>query len=429
MKVTKIGCQINLNQVMDVCFDVSKEKLNSFFEMGNSEYDDEISNNTATIGKKLKQYHEMALKHGKNTLRVICEPTGQYDRKLLRTARRLGFLTAYVNAESVAKFRIVETNDNGKTDIKDPHIMRTLGKLGKTLKHRVLDDNYLSLRKLGQIYDDEEIAVVRIKGQLHNILLELFCDYSKKKDFLYSRSGIALTGKYKCNPYRIVRSGFNRFFNVMRKASKGIRSSTIEELWRDAQSSVLNEIPLKYIKILETEIAVTWKEYLRHQRRKDIIGEEMVAVLNNIREYEPNIPHSARGVITEKHIARLLGETGPLGDFDHWRKLLRYAGLNIRMRQSGKYVGQYKISKKGRNTLRKLLGQVVLPLVKRGNLYGTFYHKKKEKMQYGNKVMTAVMRSFLRKFFGWYKNGGGEFKRDRFFTSYSLYRKLQEKAA
>ena len=173
MKVTKIGCQINLNQVMDVCFDVSKEKLNSFFEMGNSEYDDEISNNTATIGKKLKQYHEMALKGGKNTLRVICEPTGQYDRKLLRTARRLGFLTAYVNAESVAKFRIVETNDNGKTDIKDPHIMRTLGKLGKTLKNRVLDDNYLSLRKLGQIYDDEEIAVVRIKGQLHNILLEL----------------------------------------------------------------------------------------------------------------------------------------------------------------------------------------------------------------------------------------------------------------
>lgn len=222
MKITKIGCQINLNQVMDVCFDVSKEKLNSFFEMGSSEYDDEISNNTATIGKKLKQYHEMALKGGKNTLRVICEPTGQYDRKLLRTARRLGFLTAYVNAESVAKFRIVETNDNGKTDIKDPHIMRTLGKLGKTLKHRVLDDNYLSLRKLGQI---------------------------------------------------------------------------------------------------------------------------------------------------------------------------------------------------------------VLPLVKRGNLYGTFYHKKKEKMQYGNKVMTAVTRSFLRKFFGWYKNGGGEFKRDRFFTSYSLYRKLQENAA
>jgi hypothetical protein len=44
----------------------------------------------------------------------------------MHTARRLGHLTAYVNGESVAKLRVVETNDDGKTDRKDPHIISTL---------------------------------------------------------------------------------------------------------------------------------------------------------------------------------------------------------------------------------------------------------------------------------------------------------------
>ena len=130
------------------------------------------------------------------------------------------------------------------------------------------------------------------------------------------------------------------------------------------------------------------------------------------------------GVISAKNLARLLGETGPLSDFDHWRKLMRYAGLNIRMRQSGKYQGLNKISKKGRPLLRKILNQTALPLVKHGCLYGDFYHRKKEvdKMP-GNKAMVVVARHFLRKFYGWYKSGEA-FNEKRFFFCKAKYIKL-----
>jgi transposase len=57
--------------------------------------------------------------------------------------------------------------------------------------------------------------------------------------------------------------------------------------------------------------------------------------------------------------------------------LLRYAGLNIQMRQSGQYRGQYRIAKRGRPLLRRILALIVLPLVRRKGLHGPYYHQKR----------------------------------------------------
>jgi len=74
-------------------------------------------------------------------------------------------------------------------------------------------------------------------------------------------------------------------------------------------------------------------------RRKEEMVQKMVEVLNRLRGKDPKIPPPTPGVINDKNMARLLGETGPLGDFANGRMLMRYGGLNLRMRQSGKYQG------------------------------------------------------------------------------------------
>jgi hypothetical protein len=57
----------------------------------------------------------------------------------------------------------------------------------------------------------------------------------------------------------------------------------------------------------------------------------------------------------------------------------------------------------------------VLPLVKRDSLFGLYYHGKKERDGMpGTKAMTAVMRKFLKLFYGWYQSGG-VFDRNRVF--------------
>ena len=101
MKITQIAEKINLNQVMDISVDVHKDTLNFFFASAGREYTDICSNRTDVIQRRITKYKKIAKEHGMGNLRIICEPTGQYQNSLLRTARRNGCLTCYVNAESV----------------------------------------------------------------------------------------------------------------------------------------------------------------------------------------------------------------------------------------------------------------------------------------------------------------------------------------
>lgn len=134
MKITQKAQKINLNNLVDISVDVHKDTLCLYFEIDGKEFSDTCSNRTTIIEKRLLSYQKIALEHGRKNLRILCEPTGQYQNKLMRTSRRLGFFTNYVNGESVAKFRIVESNDSNKTDKKDPRVISTLGKLNKVIK-------------------------------------------------------------------------------------------------------------------------------------------------------------------------------------------------------------------------------------------------------------------------------------------------------
>jgi len=428
MKITRRADKINPNYIVDVSVDVHKETLYFFFVLCGREYSDTCPNRTAALEKRLRHYHAIVSEQGQKSLRILCEPTGQYQNKLMRTARRLGFLTSYVNAESVAKFRQIESNDMNKTDTKDPRVISSLGKLNKTIRFRLLDEDYLMLRKLHKIFDETDVSLTSIRCRISKLLLELFCDYSFESCFLYSRSGQALLQHYGCSPWRILADGFPGFCRTMKKTVPRIRTKTLERLWDDACSSVLNELPAGCIAIQENRLREYMEDYHRELGRKEETTRQMIEILKRLREKDPNIPPPTPQVLSEKNLARLLAETGPVHDFSHWRKLLRYAGMNIRMRQSGVYRGKNKLSKKGRPLLRKVLMQIVLPLVRKGYLYGEIYHRKKEQENRpGTMAMAIVARQFLRKFYGWYRSGR-EFDEQRFFTCESRYVKLAEAA-
>jgi len=423
MRVKEITQAINLENVMDVCVDVHQERLYAVARVDGAEYEDDFRNRNEEIQRRLAEFKEVAAQHGRSSVRVVCEPTGCYDQKLLRTARRMGCLTAIVNVECVGKYRVIETNDANKTDIKDPRVIASLAGEGRTLKHRQLPEDYLVLRKLGVMYEDEDARLVQLRSLIHQVMAELFCDYHFECRFLYKISGKALVEKYSCNPYRIVKTGYKRFFKAMKSLSPRIRTATVERLWSQAQSSVLNEMPQAYIEILEIRFLQLWDDYWQCCQRKDGIAEQMIGIVDRLRERDPHIPEPTKGVITAKNLARLLAETGPLNDFQHWRQLLKYAGLNIRMRESGKYKGQNRISKKGRPLLRKILQQIVLPVISQDRLYAEFFKaKKKGGSVPGNKVITAIARQFLRKLFGWYQ-AGTAFDQERYFTCLSEYKK------
>lgn len=423
MRITQNLHEIKPNQILDVSVDVHKEILNFFFSLEGKDYHDECPNHTRSIEKRLAKYHGIAQEQGIARLRLICEPTGEYQNKLLRTARRHGHLTCLVNAESVYNFRVIESNDTNKTDIKDPKVIASLGRLNKVVRHRVLPEDYQVLRKLGRIYHELDSDITALRCKIDRLLIEFFCDFSFTKDFLYGNSGAVLIDRFGCNPYRIIAAGYEAFAEIMRAAIPRIWQKTLTRLWQDAESSVLNELPEGYQHVLEEQFHDLIIRFRDREKRMEQIVEQMKIVLQRIRDDDPRIPPPTAGVISAKNLALLIAETGPLADFRSWRQLMRYAGLNIRMRQSGKYQGKNKISKKGNPNLRKVLNHIVLPLVRKGWLYGDYYHKKREtEKMAGTKAMTIVSRHFLRKFHGWYKSGAA-FDEKRFFACEAEYLK------
>lgn len=420
MKIQTIHSKTIPDDKLVVAFDVGKDKLNVYCEYGQHYFKDSFANNTLKIEQKLITFSGIAESAGYDGLRIVAEPTGIYHLKLFRTARRLGHQTALVNPESVHKFKVVESNDTGKTDDKDPRVINLLAKYGKTLIDRNIRDEYLLLRQMNTMYIDEEKAYTSTRCKIHRVLAELFCDYSFGKDYLYSNNGRIFMEKYSANPYRVVQRGYSIFFQRLKRAAPRIRKTTIQRLWQDAQCSVRHQLPADYVQVLESRLKYLWEELFLRQNRMAEIEDAMISVTAELREKDPNIPAPVKGVVTDFRIAQLLAETGPLNDFDSIEQLMRYAGLNIRERQSGYYRGNNQISKKGRANLRRVLGYIVLPMVKKKSLFGKVYHAKKDSGMVGNKAMVAMMRKFLRMFYGWYKSGL-PFDRSRVFNDQSNY--------
>lgn len=153
-----------------------------------------------------------------------------------------------------------------------------------------------------------------------------------------------------------------------------------------------------------------WQAWKGQERRKQQLRGQMVALTRNL-SVEEWLPPIFPG-LTEVMRAKILAETGPLRQFPHWRALVNYAGLKIRMRQSGRYRGRDKITKKGRILLRKHLGQAAFTLARKDRVLGPYYHRKRAEGMPPRKAKVACMRKLLKLLYGASK-GRQEFSSQR----------------
>lgn len=76
------------------------------------------------------------------------------------------------------------------------------------------------------------------------------------------------------------------------------------------------------------------------------------------------------GMIT---IAGFIAEVGDIRRFKSPKQIQKYAGLELVENSSGKHKGKTRISKRGRRKLRKILYQVMIPLLARNKEFREIY--------------------------------------------------------
>lgn len=362
MKIIAQHRSVNPSSELLLCFDVSKDSLNLFsqYEHGGRTFrlEDELANATGAIEHILRRCAGIAEESGLEAVRVLAESTGGYERKLLNTARRLGHRTALISAEHIARLKTVESNDTGKTDHKDPRVMHLVARLGKARRHRHLPVIYRRLRRLTNHYDDEEEALTAVRLRIHALIGELFPDYDKSPEFTFGATGTALMKAYRFDPFAICRAGYHRFESSIKRRSKYTHFATLKHLFDRAQESARYQLTAEEIELLAGRLKDLWSDYERHSDRRERLKAQIEALGARLKAEGamPALDEDVSG-ITLFNMARLVGQTGPLGDFPTKYALLRYAGLNIRERRSGTYRGQNRISKKAARSFGRCSGK------------------------------------------------------------------------
>ena len=358
MFVTPKIAKIDTTGKLIIAFDIAMKKLDYYTELLRRLSQESsnslevirgtIANKTYEINALLKKLAALALENGYTGLHIVCEPTGNYCHCLMRTARRLGHSTAWVSGENVHKARVIENNDSGKDDTKDPRVIYMLATMGKQLVYRELPPLYKQLRELNRMFDAADERRTQMKNELHHLLIRLFCDYEMSKDFLYSPSGVALMEIYHFSPYRIAEDSFEQFCRRMREKVPRIQQKSLTSIFQAATSSVQHLLCDEELMMLEQRLHFAFDDYWEVHNRRQSIRRQIEEAYQKLWDAGENVPYADGVVLTAFHLGRIIGETGPLGDFAHWRVLFKYGGVNLRTRQSGKYKGKLRLSKKGR---------------------------------------------------------------------------------
>ncbi|MEZ4524460.1 MAG: transposase [Desulfobacterales bacterium] len=410
------------DNILILACDVSKDRISLYTETPGGGIDRVFDNKTGAVEKELRQFNLFISGGRYRAAAVAAEPTGVCHDSLFRTARRLGMYTACVSAEAVAKMRVIETNDTGKTDIKDPRVIFTPARIGKTLHHRIFEEPWSLLREWNTIYDMADQDVVQARCVIHSLIKRLFPDFGMKKDFICGKSGKILLSEYGFDPLRITASGEYSFHSTVKFLSPRIREKTVSKIYEHARMSVKRGLSARQSALISVNLLQRFEDLECHLLRKSEARKSMEVLYNEIRVIDPGLPMADRRFITTFHLSRIIGETGPLSDFRNHNKLMRFSGLNLCERQSGLYRGKTHISKRGRPLLRKILKLTVLPPVKKDGICGEYYRKKRDndKMP-GTEALAVAAGHFLKMLYAVYKSGSG-FDETRIFVCESQFK-------
>ncbi|MEX0680295.1 MAG: IS110 family transposase [Balneolales bacterium] len=233
---------------------------------------------------------------------------------------------------------------------------------------------------------------------LYSRYRQLFADWRQSGDLTWGPTGLAIQELYGFDPWKITKDTFSGYIAKMRAHQKGLHQRCLASIWQQAQSSC--QAPLSPIQseAISGQLEYFWQTWNLHLSRKDKLGQKIIDVVDR---FDPGhwIPPLMSG-FTEVTRAKILAEIGPLEQFPHWRALLAYAGLKVRIRSSGKYRGQDKITKKGRVLLRKHLGQAAWVLARKDRILGPYYHCKLSEGMPARKAKVACMRKRVKLLYG-----------------------------
>lgn len=357
----------------------------------------------------LKEFSLVHTKAGFNALRdmikkaqkpiIYFEATGIYSRVIEHFCEtnglrfcRLNPLELHLKSESLRRV---------KTDQKDAH------RIALTVQENAFrltvpwKKDYLQLHELSRFYNQLNADWNYRLNHLHTALEQVFPEL--KQLFVNRTSKLALN-IVELFPHPALVRPYSRvkLKNIL-MASTDKRISKVKAY--KYADRLINLAQKSYPAVSGDAIQVDEVRYYARQlialtRKREEVIKRMESIAQRLPEY---ILYCSFPGIGKQTAAQLMGELGDISRFDNANQLNAFVGIDIRRYQSGTYLGQDHINKRGNPIARKLLyftvGNMIRQQHANSNHIVDYYYHLKEKRPHPklNKVaMVACMNKTLK---------------------------------
>ena len=317
------------------------------------------------------------------------EATSRYGENLYHFLESRGYQLCLLHPRQTHQFA-QQRGLRAKTDTLDATTIARVLLSGEARRGYVPSDLVATYRELVRLHTQLADEVARYKNEIQALLTVLFPEFSQVFANPCRATALALLKRYP-SAHAIASAGVEAIASKLHElAPRNYGRSTAEHLVSLAQHSASQGIALAARSISLKMVC----DQLEHTQANMA---QLEGEIDKLLETDAG----AKGLTSvpefgHKTVAVLRAELGDVTRFQRTDQVVAYAGLDIEVKESGKWKGQAKLSKRGSGRLRRILYMAAVRCIRLpGSAFGAYYHRLVARGMKKRDALMAVMCKML----------------------------------
>ena len=338
-----------------------------------------------------------SIDQSESLFQIVMEATGHYHECLFRYLVANNYLVQIKNPVVIARFKQSEYLDKAKTDNLDALLIAQYASKHPFSPSMLKSYNIERIRRIARakyfLYQDKERTINHLHRYLDESFPELISFFRKRgntkryqgRNFFDSKTTLWFLENFpSAKKFSLARS---ETAEKLRRMSKGAFSFV---KFNELRTVAKNSIGVSFVET-ETIIIQLVRDLRNIQERNEELDQQL----------KPLIDETAPNLLTVPGIGYrlaglLLGEIGDASQFPNADKIIKFAGLDVRVYQSGTIEKHGAIRKRGSPLLRYALFQAAEKARIHCPEIAEFYSKKKSEGKHPICALTHTARKILR---------------------------------
>jgi transposase len=343
----------------------------------------------APAGFTVVQEHLAQLAVPPNHMLIGLEATSRYGENLYRFLESQGYQLCLLHPRQTHQFA-QQRGLRAKTDQLDASTIARMLLSGEARRGYVPTELIATYRELVRLHGQLSDEVARYKNEIHALLIVLFPEFSQIFSDPSRPTALGILKRYP-SAQAIAAAGVEAISLTLHELAPGhYGRKTAEHLVQLARASTSAGIAVaartSSLKILCDQLEHTQSNLaqLEEEIEKLLTADPGAKGLQSVPEFG------------RQTMAVLRAELGDVTRFQRADQVVAYAGLDIQVRQSGKWKGEAKLSKRGSGRLRRLLYLAAVRSTRlAASAFGQYYHRLVARGMKRVEALMAVMRKML----------------------------------